>query len=719
MSRAENEKIPKEVKTGVTLASIGQSCFNKDWMLQLNQPEQIDNFICLICRQVTNNAIEINCPQHQVLDMSPIVGENCLKQFLNANPNSCPIQFHNGCLYAQTKIAQRQIDSLKVICPLQFEQNSLLSTQGRQQGGEENERIMCDFKGKIKELKNHLDNVCPLKLFDCWYKPFGCEYSCHKHKLQDHLSSEVKFHFDLAVKLVRTLQEEIKQLQLQPQLNEKMNDNNEVLINENVLLKKKAQQLQAVILEMEKENLKKDIELKSKIIELRQKELLEKDNEMKKTQRELLKLRADIETMRKDELQKKDEKINQDIHNLSEKEEKNDDTLLSSNVKHYSSTCSFDLFCASSKLLKTFNGHTNAVWGIDYSTFDDFRVWDVETAKQIQILNGHTSGVWCVKFSPYHRNCHGGSHRGNVICSSSQDKTIRFWDFETAKEFQVLNEHTNFVGGFEFSPFNNGRYLCSGGWDRTIRLWDVDTFKTLHVFNGHTNAVWCVDFSPLQSNNNSNINNSVGVIGGNGYNICSGSFDNTICIWDIETVKELAVFKGHDHYVCSIKYSPFETNILCSGANNIHLWDIRSKKEIQIFKGHTSQVWAVTYPPFVTSNDGSSSSITNSCGNIICSGSWDNTIRFWDVRANKQLFMIKGENKDNGICFLQFSPLRNKKNQIKSANHKLFFKRSKNLLISSLKMVLFVVNDKRTNIICLFLAFFMILLIRFWLLFNH
>ncbi|ETO32893.1 hypothetical protein RFI_04223 [Reticulomyxa filosa] len=65
--------------------------------------------------------------------------------------------------------------------------------------------------------------------------------------------------------------------------------------------------------------------------------------------------------------------------------------------------------------------------------------------------------------------------------------------------------------------------------DRTVRLWDIETSKLLYSFNEHENQVLCVDISPLQSNNNNgNKNNN---IGGNGYTICSGSFDKTIqCI---------------------------------------------------------------------------------------------------------------------------------------------------------------------------------------------
>ncbi|ETO07918.1 WD-40 repeat protein [Reticulomyxa filosa] len=107
------------------------------------------------------------------------------------------------------------------------------------------------------------------------------------------------------------------------------------------------------------------------------------------------------------------------------------------------------------------------------------------------------------------------------------------------KLLKTFTGHTDWIGGIEFSPFSVGRYLCSASGDNTICLWDIEVSKALHFFNGHTNPVKCVDISPLQSNDNykndNNKCNSIGVIGGNGYTICSGSYDKTIRVWDIET----------------------------------------------------------------------------------------------------------------------------------------------------------------------------------------
>ncbi|ETO05855.1 WD-40 repeat-containing protein [Reticulomyxa filosa] len=319
----------------------------------------------------------------------------------------------------------------------------------------------------------------------------------------------------------------------------------------------------------------------------------------------------------------------------------------------------FDTFRSSFKFLNTFTGHTTIVRSLDYLAFDGgqficsgssdrtVRVWDFNNNEQVQSFNGHSNSVYCVRFSQYHY--HNNSQ--NVICSSSEDNTVRFWDFKHNKQLQIFNGHTKGVCGIEFSSFSGGRYLCSGSIDKTIRLWDVETSKSLHVFNGHNDGVWCVDVSPLQSNNHNNDKSkNIGVIGGSGYSICSGSDDKTIQIWDIETAKQLNVFKGHRHWITSVKYGSNELrNTILSGSmdRSIRLWDIRSSEQIQAFNEHKSYVCAVEYSPFVINDSGGNS-------NVICSGSYDKTILFWDIRSNKnELYMAKVDEEVRCLKFME------------------------------------------------------------------
>ncbi|ETO15094.1 WD-40 repeat-containing protein, partial [Reticulomyxa filosa] len=341
----------------------------------------------------------------------------------------------------------------------------------------------------------------------------------------------------------------------------------------------------------------------------------------------------------------------------------------------FSVDTNFDLF-HSSKLFKTLSGHTGLVRSIDYSSFEDCQflcsgssdstvcVWDVENNKQIQTFNDHSNSVSCVKFSPYHRH----NHRRNVICSASWDKTIRFWNMDTATEVQRLDEQTG-VTNIQFSTFHNGRYLCSASGDKSIRLWDIQTSKQLCILNGHTNKIRCVEFSSIQDNNNNNNNNNskdnnknFGLIGGAGYTICSGSLDKTIRLWDVETFKEMNIFEGHEHLVASVRYLPYVTSnhgyMLYSASTDktVRLWDIRSKKEIHVFKGHTGAVYCVEHLPYANSN-----CYEIGDANVICSASSDNTIRFWDIRNQKQSHMMKGSENDDGIICLQFLPGNRKK----------------------------------------------------------
>ncbi|ETO11409.1 hypothetical protein RFI_25967 [Reticulomyxa filosa] len=137
--------------------------------------------------------------------------------------------------------------------------------------------------------------------------------------------------------------------------------------------------------------------------------------------------------------------------------------------------------------------------------------------------------------------------------------------------------------------------------------------------------------------------------------MCSGSYDQTIRILDIETTKQLNIFKGHSNYVRTVKYGPnILLNLILSGSydNSVRLWDIRSGQQIQLFNGHLNTISSVEYSPFTTKNN-----IGNS--NVICSGSFDNTIRFWDIRSNKnELYLIKGHNPYYGITCVKFIKLK-------------------------------------------------------------
>ncbi|ETO11548.1 WD-40 repeat protein, partial [Reticulomyxa filosa] len=244
--------------------------------------------------------------------------------------------------------------------------------------------------------------------------------------------------------------------------------------------------------------------------------------------------------------------------------------------------------------------------------FDSNCYRGINENEQILSLYGHSNWVYCVKFPLFYK------HMGrNVICSASLDETIRFWDIEKKSQFDILHGYKNGVFCIEFSPLEANQYLFSGCGDNNIYLWDISLSNLVNIYRLHTRTVRCLDCEPLNVSN-------LGVIGGNGFSFCSGSYDNTIRVWDLNTCKPLLTINAHKNGITSVKYgsNKLETkggsNLILSGSwdNNIHLHDVRYNKVVGSLYGHKCEN--------IESGDYS---------NMICSGSYDNTIRFWDIRS--------------------------------------------------------------------------------------
>ncbi len=89
---------------------------------------------------------------------------------------------------------------------------------------------------------------------------------------------------------------------------------------------------------------------------------------------------------------------------------------------------------------------------------------------------------------------------------------IWLYNTETLQELALLTGHTGDVASVSFSP--NGSTLASGSWDETVRLWDVATGSLKTELTGHTDEVASVSFSP------------------DGLTLASGGSYGAILLWD-------------------------------------------------------------------------------------------------------------------------------------------------------------------------------------------
>ena len=170
----------------------------------------------------------------------------------------------------------------------------------------------------------------------------------------------------------------------------------------------------------------------------------------------------------------------------------------------------------------------------------------------------------------------------------------------TGKTFSAEG-HDDSVTAVAITP--NGKQVISGSKDNTIRIWDVETGENTNTLEGHKGWIQAVTVTP------------------NGKQVISGSTDSTVCIWDIETGGKLRTLKGHETAVYALDVSPNGKQIV-SGSDDgtIRIWDIDNSDNNKTLKGHWGSVRAISVSP----NE-----------KQVISGSADGTIRIWDMKTGE------------------------------------------------------------------------------------
>jgi WD40 repeat protein/serine/threonine protein kinase len=130
--------------------------------------------------------------------------------------------------------------------------------------------------------------------------------------------------------------------------------------------------------------------------------------------------------------------------------------------------------------LRIFEGHTDLVkavcmssdnrWALSASKDKTLRLWDLATGQCLRIFEGHTDSVAAVCMSLDNR----------WVLSGSDDRTLRLWDLATGQCVRVFEGHTNYVTSVRLS--SDEQSVLSGSWDNTLRLWDVATGRCLRTY---------------------------------------------------------------------------------------------------------------------------------------------------------------------------------------------------------------------------------------------
>ena len=170
-----------------------------------------------------------------------------------------------------------------------------------------------------------------------------------------------------------------------------------------------------------------------------------------------------------------------------------------------------------------------------------------------------------------------------------------------------------------FSPDGQLLAVASG---IGVWLYDVATLRELALFTGHMDRVEAVAFLP------------------DGTMLASGSNDGTVKLWDVATGQNIATLGGYNRTwqqsVQSVAFSPDGTILAAGSYGEVNLWDVTTKTDIASLEGYKKWISSVVFSP-----DGS----------ILASGLNDDRVELWDIATRTNIAILKHPDLVYSVAF--------------------------------------------------------------------
>eukprot|EP00124_Ichthyophonus_hoferi_P002564 Ihof_evm3s179 gene=Ihof_evmTU3s179 len=232
------------------------------------------------------------------------------------------------------------------------------------------------------------------------------------------------------------------------------------------------------------------------------------------------------------------------------------------------------------------------------------------------LVVGLSSGIFMLYEMPDFNNIHTLSISQKRITSVAINNTGEWLAFGCAKigqllvwewksESYVLKQQGHFydMNVLAYSP--DGQLVATGGDDGKVKVWNTRTGFCFVTFSDHAAGITGIQFSS------------------SGHAVFSSSLDGTVRAFDLIRYRNFRTFTSPSPVqFCSLALDP-SGEMVCAGSFDsfeIFVWNVQTGRLLEMLAGHEGPVTCLAFNPLSA---------------VLCSGSWDHSIRVWDIFDRK------------------------------------------------------------------------------------
>lgn len=178
------------------------------------------------------------------------------------------------------------------------------------------------------------------------------------------------------------------------------------------------------------------------------------------------------------------------------------------------------------------------------------------------------------------------------------------WEWQSESYILKQQGHFDAMNALAYSP--EGQRVITAADDGKIKVWDVNSGFCVVTFTEHLGAITACEFAKR------------------GNVLFTASLDGSVRAWDLIRYRNFRTFTAPSRIqFTSLAVDP-SGEVVCAGSLDsfdIHIWSVQTGQLLDRLAGHEGPVMSLSFAPD---------------GGTLVSGSWDRTVRLWNIFARTQ-----------------------------------------------------------------------------------